>query len=189
MNIIIAISGATGVIYGIRLLEILNKTEHKTHLIISPWGEKIIELETDYSVSQIKSLTNYNYNYNNIMASLTSGSHTIDGMVVVPCSMKTLSAIAHGYADNLITRAADVTLKERRKLIIVPRETPLHSIHLENMTILTRLGGIILPPMPAFYHKPKSIDDVVIQTVGKILDQLNIKNKLFDRWQGEGIER
>ena len=184
MDIIVAITGSTGVIYGIRLLEILKETEHNTHLIISFWGEKNIEIETNYTVSQVKSLASYNYSYSNLGAAISSGSHPNDSMVIVPCSMKTLSSIAHGYSENLISRAADVTLKERKKLVIVPRETPLTTIHLENMLTITRAGGVILPPMPAFYYMPKTIDDIINHTVGKVLDQLKVSNSLFRRWEG-----
>jgi len=184
LHIIVAITGSTGVIYGIRFLETLKKTKHKSHLIISNWGENNIKVETNYTINQVKSLATYNYNFNNLGSSLASGSNPCEAMVVIPCSMKTLSAIAHGYTDNLISRAADVTLKEKRKLIIIPRETPLSLIHLENMTIIARSGGIILPPMPAFYCLPKSIDDIINYTIIKILKLLNIENNFFNKYHG-----
>lgn len=187
MNIIIAITGATGVVYGIRLLEVLKETKHKRHLVISPWGEKNIKIETDYTIKKVKSLATYNYSYYNLGALIASGSFLSDAMIVIPCSMKTLSAIASGYTDNLINRAVDVILKEKRKLIIVPRETPLNIIHLQNMITVANVGGIILPPIPAFYYNPKSVDDVINHTIGKILDQLNIKNEFFFRWRGVEI--
>ena len=186
MNIIVAITGSTGVIYGIRLLEAIKETKHKSHLIISPWGEKNVIIETSYTIKKVKSLADYNYDYYNLGALIASGSYLNDAMVVIPCSMKTLSAIASGYTDNLINRAIDVTLKEKRKLIIVPRETPLNIIHLQNMITVAKAGGIILPPIPAFYYKPKSVDDIINHTIGKILDQLNIKNNFF-RWRGVEI--
>ncbi|MEW6622696.1 MAG: UbiX family flavin prenyltransferase [Bacillota bacterium] len=184
MQLIVAITGTTGVIYGIRLLEAIRNTECKSHLIISPWGEKNIELETEYTAAQVKALADYTHDYNNLGSSISSGSFPVDGMAVIPCSMKSLSAMAHGYTNNLINRAADVTLKEKRKLVVVPRETPLNLIHLNNMTALCQAGAVILPPMPAFYHKPKTINDLVNQTVGKVLDQFKISHNLFERWHG-----
>jgi len=185
MRLIVAITGATGVIYGIKLLEILKKIDVETHLIISKWARKIIEEETDYSPEDIRRLASYNYESDNFNAPIASGSYKTEGMVVVPCSMKTLSSIAHGYADSLITRAADVVIKDKRKLILVPRETPLSVIHLENMLKLARLGVIILPPMPAFYYKPVNLEDIYSHIFSRILDQFGIDNHLFKRW-GEG---
>ena len=179
MRIIVAISGATGVIYGIKLLKALQKNKiFETHLLITPWAERIIKSETNFSIKQIISYASYYYEINDFDAPIASGSFKTDGMVVVPCSMKTLSAIAHGYANNLITRSADVIIKEQRKLILVPRETPLSTIHLENMIKLTRLGIVILAPMPAFYFKPESLNEIVDHLVNKILDHLGIKNNL-----------
>lgn len=185
MRLVVAITGATGVIYGIRLLEILKKLDIETHLIISKWAQKIIKEETDYSPEYIKGLACYNYKSDNFNVPIASGSYKTEGMVVIPCSMKTLSSIAHGYAADLITRAADVAIKDKRKLILVPRETPLSVIHLENMLKLARLGVIILPPMPAFYYKPVNLEDIYIHTLSRILDQFGIDNHLFKRW-GEG---
>lgn len=184
MNIVVGISGATGVQYGIRLLEVLKTTPHQTHLILTPWGAKNIEIETKHAVTAVQEMADYNYDYYNLGASLASGSYHVDGMVVMPCSMKTLSAVASGFTDNLLNRAVDVSLKERRPLILVPRETPLHIIHLENMIKMTKAGACILPPMPAFYHHPQSIEDIIDQTVGKVLDQLKIEHNLFQRWSG-----
>ncbi len=184
MNLIIGISGATGVIYGIRLLEVLKETGVSTHLILSEWGAKNIEIETEYSIAQVKSLASFVYENNNLGAKMASGSFPIDGMVIAPCSMKTLSGIAHGYGDSLLGRAADVNLKEGRKLILVIRETPLHLIHLENMVKTAKAGASILPPMPAFYHHPEKIQDIIDQTIGKILDQFGIAHQLFRRWEG-----
>lgn len=181
-RIIIGMSGSTGPIYGIRLLEVLKELDIETHLILSEWGEKTITIETDYKVDEVKALATYVHPATNQAAVISSGSFKTDAMVIVPCSMKTLSAVAHGYADNLVSRAADVVLKERRKLIMVPRETPLSDIHLENMLKLSRMGVVMMPPMPAFYNKPKSIMDMVDHTVSRLLDQLDIDNHLTKRW-------
>ena len=184
-KIVIGFSGASGIIYGIRLLEILNSINIQTYLIISEWAKKNIEIETDKSLEYVKSLSSVNYDNFKLDASVSSGSFLHDGMVIVPCSMKSLSSIANGYDDTLISRAASVTLKESRKLIIVPRETPLSRIHLENMVKLQEAGAIILPAMPGFYHKPSTIEEIIDHLVGKILDQLNIKHGLFKRWKDQ----
>jgi 4-hydroxy-3-polyprenylbenzoate decarboxylase len=185
MRLLIGINGATGVIYGIRLLQVLRDIKHiETHLIVSASGEQTIEIETRYKAAEIKALANYSYRIDDIAACLSSGSFKRDGMIVAPCSMKSLSAIAHSYADNLLTRAADVTLKERGKLLLLVRETPLHLGHLKNMISVTEMGGIIMPPLPAFYHMPQTIQDIVDHTVGKALDLFNIEHNLFKRWTG-----
>lgn len=187
MRILIGINGATGVIYGIRLLQVLSGIKNiETHLIVSSAGERTIEIETEYKASDVKALANYCYRIDDIAARLASGSFRREGMIVAPCSMRTLSAVAHSYADNLLTRAADVTLKERGKLLLLVRETPLHLGHLRNMVSVTEMGGIIMPPLPAFYHKPQSIQDIVDHTIGKALDLFNIEHSLFDRWPGTG---
>jgi 4-hydroxy-3-polyprenylbenzoate decarboxylase len=182
MRLIIGISGATGSIYGIRLLEILREKEIETHLIISSTSKKIILQETSYSKKTVEDLASFVYENDDLNASISSGSFKMDGMVIIPCSIKTLSGIAHSYNENLMIRAADVTLKERRKLILVVRETPLHCGHLELMLQANRMGAIILPPIPAFYFKPRTIDDLVNHTVGKILDLFQIDHHLFERW-------
>ena len=182
MKLIIAITGATGVIYGIRLLEILKNKNIETNLIITNWAEKIIKTETEYSLKQVNALALHCYKESDLNSSIASGSYKIDSMIVVPCSMKTLSAIANGYSENLVGRAADVVIKERRKLILVPREIPLSPIHIENMLKLAKLGVIILPPIPAFYNRPASIKDIVDHVVSRILDNLGIDNELFERW-------
>jgi len=182
-KIVIGFSGASGIIYGIRLLEILHSINIQTYLIISEWAKKNIEIETDNRLEYVKSLSSVNYDNFKLDASVSSGSFLHDGMVIVPCSMKSLSSIANGYDDTLISRAASVTLKESRKLILVPRETPLSRIHLENMIKLQDAGAIILPAMPGFYHKPSTISEIVDHLVGKILDQLKIKHDLFTRWK------
>lgn len=182
MKILISITGATGAIYGIRLLEALKETKHHTSLIISPWAEKTIELETSYQVDDVKSMANAVYEENDLMAAISSGSYGIDATIIAPCTMKTVAGIANGFSENLIIRTADVALKERKPLILMVRETPLSLIHLKNMTAITEAGGIILPPMPAFYHCPHTIEEVVNQSVGKALDMLHIEHRLFQRW-------
>ncbi|MDO7788222.1 UbiX family flavin prenyltransferase [Desulforamulus aquiferis] len=182
MRIIVAITGATGAIYGITLLQQLNKLGLETHLIMSSWAKQTIELETTYTPQQVAQLANICHDFDNLAASVASGSFKHQGMVICPCSMKTLAGLAHGYAENLIVRAADVTLKEGRQLILVPRETPLNTIHLENMLKLAHAGAVIQPPMPAFYHHPSTIQDLIIQTVGRILDRLGLENDLVKRW-------
>ncbi|RAP52576.1 MAG: aromatic acid decarboxylase [Methanosphaera sp. rholeuAM270] len=183
MKVIVGISGASGVIYAIRLLEELKKSGHETHLIISSIAKDIIEHETGYSVPEVENTANFVYDENDLNAVVNSGSFKFDAAVIIPCSMKTLSSISNGYGDNVITRVADVTLKERRQLIIVPRETPLRTVHLENMTRLSKEGAIILPAMPAFYHNPHSIDDQINFILGKIFDIMNIDNNLFTKWK------
>ena len=183
MKIVVCITGASGVIYGIRLLEELKKKEIETHLVISNMAKDIIEYETDYSVKDVESIASFFYDEDDLSAIINSGSFKFDATIIIPASMKTVSAISNGYADNTINRVADVTLKERRKLIIVPRETPLRTIHLQNMVNISREGGIILPPMPGFYHKPKTIDDQIDFIIGKIFDILDINNNLFTKWK------
>lgn len=182
-RLVVGISGASGVIYGIRLLEVLSKTEGlETHLVMSDSARRNIELETDYQVAQVEALADRLYQFKDIGASISSGSFKTVGMVVAPCSIKSLSALANSYNDNLLVRAGDVTLKEGRKLVVVVRETPLHAGHLELMLRLARSGAVILPPMPAFYHRPRDLQAIVDQTVGKILDQFDIDAGLFRRW-------
>jgi 4-hydroxy-3-polyprenylbenzoate decarboxylase len=183
VRLIVGISGASGSIYGIRLCEILRGyPEIETHLVITETGVKIIEEETPYRIAQIIDMVNYTYENNDLFAPVSSGSFITEGMVVAPCSAKTLSAIANSYTDNLLTRAADVMLKERRKLVLLFRETPLHLGHIENMKKITEMGGIILPPVPAFYCNPKTIDDLINHTLGKVLDLFGITHNLFKRW-------
>jgi 4-hydroxy-3-polyprenylbenzoate decarboxylase len=184
MRLIVGISGATGSIYGIRLLEALRRLKVEIHLVISPDGEKNIELETGYQVNEVKALADYVYEFSDVGAAIASGSFVTAGMVVAPCSVKSLSGIANSYNENLLIRAVDVCLKERRKLVLVVRETPLHKGHLQLMLRVAEVEGIILPPMPAFYHLPRTIEDIVDQTVGKILDQFGLDAGLFQRWHG-----
>ena len=187
-KIIVGISGATGVIYGIRLLEVLSKSpDIETHLIITEPAKQNIVIESGWKVSQVEALASYLYSNEDIGAAISSGSFKTEGMVVCPCSIKTMSSVASSYNNNLLVRAADVTLKEKRKLILVVRETPLHSGHLRRMAELSERGAIILPPMPAFYHHPKTIDDIINQTVGKILDHFDVEHQLYERWKGTEI--
>lgn len=185
-KIIIGISGASGSIYAIHLLKTLKNIPNvQTHLVISLWGKKNISVETNYSLKQINKLADFVYNSKDLGAKIASGSTLFDAMIIIPASMKTISAISIGYSDNLINRAADVSLKEHRKLILVPRETPLNAIHLKNMLTLTRLGAEIIPPIPQFYSRPKNIQDIINQETMKLLDRLNIPNNLLKRWEGD----
>ena len=182
-KIVVGITGSSGVIYGIKLLHFLKESEIETHIVLSKWAEKNIEIETDESVEEVKKLASFEYKENDMAASISSGSFKTDGMIIIPCSMKTLASIANGYDDNLISRAASVTIKENRKLVIVPRETPLSQIHLSNMLKLAEIGVTILPAMPGFYHRPKTINDLILHIVGKTLDQFEINNEVFKRWK------
>lgn len=184
-RLVVGISGATGAIYGIKMLEILKKTEIETHLIVTEAAKKTILLETEFEIEYVESLADYVYDVENIGGAVASGSFATMGMIVIPCSIKSLSAIANSYSDNLLVRAADVTLKEGRKLILVVRETPLHKGHLQLMLRAADMGAIIFPPVPSFYHVPKTIEGIVDQTVGKILDLFNIEHHLFKRWESE----
>ena len=184
-RLIVGMSGSSAVIYGIRLLEKLAKCEDvEVHLVISQAAKMTIGIETNYTSEQVEALADVVHNCKNIGASIASGSFKTMGMVVVPCSMKTLSAIANSYADNLIVRAADVVLKERRRLVIVPRETPLHVGHCELMLKVSQIGAILCPPAPAFYTQPKTIDDIIDHSVGRIMDLFDIDDNETERWQG-----
>jgi 4-hydroxy-3-polyprenylbenzoate decarboxylase len=187
-RIVVGISGASGVVYGIRLLEALagHAPDVERHLVITPSGERNIALETDVAVDAVREMADAVHDYHDLAAPIASGSFPVRGMVVAPCSIRSLSDIAHGHADNLLARAADVTLKEGRRLILVPRETPLHKGHLKLMLEAVDNGAVILPPVPAFYHRPATIADIVDQTVGKILDRLALPHTLYRRW-GEGV--
>ncbi len=184
-RLVVGISGASGVTYGVRLLQVLQDTDYETHLIISKSGELNIQIETDYDPADVKAMADYVYDHKNIAASLASGSFLTAGMVVVPCTIKTLSGIANSYNENLLVRAADVTLKEKRKLALVVRETPLHKGHLRLLTMAADMGAHILPPVPSFYHMPKTIEDIIDQTIGKIFDFMGIEHNLFNRWGEE----
>jgi 4-hydroxy-3-polyprenylbenzoate decarboxylase len=182
MRLIVGMSGATGAIFGVRLLEALRALDVETHLVVSPWADQTIKLETEYSPAEVRRLASVAYDPQNQAAAISSGSFVTAGMIVAPCSMKLLSAIAHGYGEDLIARAADVVIKERRKLVLIARETPLNSIHLENMLRLSNLGAVILPPMPAFYNRPRTLDDVVNHIVARALDQFGLHTDLTQRW-------
>jgi len=189
-KLIVGISGATGAIYGVRILEILAKVDDvETHLVLTRAGKMTIGVETLFSVKDVEALADVVHDINNVGASISSGSFRTAGMVIAPCSMKSMGGIANSLGGDLLVRAADVILKERKKLVLVVRETPLHLGHLEAMVALTRMGAVIFPPVPAFYHRPKSLDDVINQTVTRILDQFDIDVKLFHRWDEEGMSR
>ncbi|MDF1758135.1 MAG: UbiX family flavin prenyltransferase [Legionellaceae bacterium] len=185
-RIIIGISGSSGIIYGVRLLEELKKIEIETHLVVTKAGELTRSYETDISSKQLKSLASVCYPSTDITAPIASGSYKTMGMIVAPCSMKTLGEIANSTSSNLLTRAADVVLKERRRLVLMPRETPLHLGHLKNMVSVTEMGGIICPPMPAFYQNPTSIQELVNDSVGRVLDLFDIDSGLVKRWGEQG---
>ena len=185
LKVIVGITGATGAIYGVRILERLREAGVETHLVISRWGARTLLHETPYSREQVEALASVTYAASDMGAAISSGSFLTAGMVIAPCSAKTLGAIAHGYGDNLIHRAADVILKERRKLILAVREAPLSDIHLENMLKLAQIGAVILPPMPAFYNHPRTVDEVVDHTVARILDQFGIEMRGASRWSGD----
>ena len=182
LRLVLGISGASGVIYGLRTLEILHSMKIETHVVLSQWGEKNLEIETDKTIEYVRSLATALYGNDSLAAPISSGSFLHSGMIIVPCSMKTLASIANGYDETLISRAAGVTLKESRLLVVVPRETPLSRIHLQNMLKLAEAGAVILPAMPGFYHKPTSLQDMVDHLVSKIIDQFNIRNNLSRRW-------
>jgi 4-hydroxy-3-polyprenylbenzoate decarboxylase len=183
-RIVVGISGASGVIYGVSLLQCLQEKDYEIHLVLSDSGKRNIEIETAYKPSDLEKMVFRTYDNNDVGAALASGSFLTEGMVVVPCSVKTLSGIANSYGDNLLVRAADVVLKEKRKLVLVVRETPLHKGHLKLMMKATDIGAHILPPIPSFYHHPKTIEDIIHQTIGKIFDFLGIPHNLFRRWDG-----
>lgn len=184
MKLVIGISGATGAIYGIRILQVLKPIPIETHLVLTDSAKRTIEMETDFTVKEVESLADYVHDNRDIGAAISSGSFKTDGMIIAPCSIKSLSALANSYNDSLLVRAADVMLKEKRKLVLIPRETPLHAGHLKLLLALAEIGAVLLPPMPAYYHMPKTIDDIINQTVGKALDQFNIEHQLFKRWDG-----
>ncbi len=183
-RLIVGITGATGTIFGVRLLQMLHGSGVETHMVMSKWAARTLIHETQHTVEQVEALASRNYPLGDQGAAISSGSFVTLGMVVVPCSMRTLAAIANGMADNLIHRAADVILKERRKLVLVVRESPLHDIHLENMLKLSRMGVVILPPVPAFYNHPQSLDDMINHVTMRVLDQFDIHLDVMNRWDG-----
>jgi flavin prenyltransferase len=189
-RLIVGISGATGAIYGVRMLEILARVKDvETHLVMSRAAKLTIQVETPHSVKDVEAMADVVHDVGNVGASISSGSFRTEGMVIAPCSMKSMGGIAHSVGGDLLVRAADVILKERKKLVLVARETPLHLGHLESMAALTRMGAVIFPPVPAFYHRPKTLDDIINQTVTRILDQFDIDVTLFERWSDEQMRR
>ncbi len=184
-KLVVGMSGATGAVLGVRLLEVLADTPVETHLVVSKWAQQTLEHETDKTLDDLRQLADFAYAAGEMGAAISSGSFHTDGMVIVPCSMRTVSAISSGSGDNLVHRAADVILKERRKLVLVARESPLNDIHLENLLKLSRMGVTILPPVTAFYNHPQSISDMVDHIVMRILDQFDIPRDLMPRWNGE----
>ena len=187
MRLIVGISGASGVIYGIRLLEILKDlADVETHLVLSNGAKLNLSLETDWALTDVEALADVVHSDQNLAATIASGSYTTDGMVIVPCSMKTLSGVVNSYADTLLVRAADVVLKEQRRLVLVPRETPLHTGHCRLLLEASQTGAVIVPPMPAFYNDPQSVDDIIDHTVGRLLDLFGIDSGLVKRWKGAG---
>ena len=183
-RLIVGITGATGTIFGVRLLQMLHGSGVETHMVMSKWGARTLIHETRHTVEEVEALATHNYSLGDQGAAISSGSFLTLGMVIVPCSMRSLAAIANGLADNLIHRAADVILKERRKLVLVVRESPLHDIHLENMLKLSRMGVMILPPVPAFYNHPQNLDDMINHVTMRILDQFDIHLDVMNRWDG-----
>jgi len=183
-RLIVGMTGSSGAVFGIRLLEALKNSEVESHLVISKWAQRTIEHETSHTVEQVRALATVVHSQGDMGASISSGSFVTEGMVVIPCSMRTLGSIANGYGEHLVHRAADVILKERRRLVLVVRETPLSEVHLENMLKLARMGVIMLPPMPAFYNHPQSVDDIVNHIVGRVLDQFGIAAPFAKRWDG-----
>jgi flavin prenyltransferase len=183
-RLIVGMTGSTGAVFGIRLLEALKHSEVESHLIISKWAQRTIEHETRHTIEQVRALATVVHSQGDMGASISSGSFITDGMVVIPCSVRTLGGIANGYGEHLVHRAADVILKERRRLVLVVRETPLSEVHLENMLKLARMGVVMLPPMPAFYNHPKTIDDVIDHIVFRVLDQFGIQVPFAKRWDG-----
>jgi flavin prenyltransferase len=189
MRLVVGMTGATGAAIGIRLLEVLRALGVETHLVLSMWAKATIAMETDNTVRQVQALATRSYGHQEQAAAISSGSFRTDGMIIAPCSMKTLAAIRIGYGEGLIARAADVTLKERRRLVLVPRETPLSEIHLENMLALTRMGTVMVPPMPAFYNRPAGLSDIVDHVVARVLDQFGLETDLTTRWEGPSTAR
>jgi 4-hydroxy-3-polyprenylbenzoate decarboxylase len=189
-RVIVGISGATGATYGIRLLQVLRSVDSiETHLVMSPAAKRTLSLETDYSIEQVEQLADCVHKSSDIAAAISSGSFRAAGMIVAPCSIKTVSGIANSYSENLLLRAADVTLKERRPLVLLVRETPLHLGHLRLLVQVAEMGAVVMPPMPAFYHRPVNLQEIVDQTVNRALDMLKIdlEQDLFDRWQGPDV--
>ena len=185
MRVVVGISGGSGSIYAISLLKALKELNIETHLVVSTMGEYVTEHECGVNLEELKGLATYYHDNKNFAAPIASGSFKVDQTIILPCSMKTLASVAHGFSDSLIARACDVTIKEGRKLILVPRETPLSSIHLDNMSKLSKMGVVIFPPSPGFYNHPETIEDIVLNMTGRLLDIMGIENNLVDRWEGQ----
>ena len=185
MRVVVGISGGSGSIYAISLLKALKELNIETHLVVSTMGEYVTEHECGVNLEELKGLATYYHDNKNFAAPIASGSFKVDQTIILPCSMKTLASVAHGFSDSLIARACDVTIKEGRKLILVPRETPLSPIHLDNMSKLSKMGVTIFPPSPGFYNHPETIEDIVLNMTGRILDTMGIENNLVDRWEGQ----
>lgn len=185
MKVVVGISGGSGAIYAVSLLKALKEMNIETHLVVSTMGEYVTEHECGISLEELKGMATHFHDNKNFAAPIASGSFKVDSMVVIPCSMKTLAGIASGFSDGLLTRACDVTIKEQRKLILVPRETPLSPIHLENMLKLSKMGVSIVPPTPGFYNHPETLEDIVLNMTGRILDMMGIDNALVNRWKGQ----
>lgn len=184
MKVVVGISGGSGAIYAVSLLKALEELDIETHLVVSTMGAYVMEHECGITLNQLKGMATYFHDNKNLAAPIASGSFKVDAMIVLPCSMKTLSGVANGYTDGLLSRACDVMIKEGRKLILVPREAPLSSIHLENMLKLSRMGITIFPPSPGFYSHPETIEDMVLDITGRLLDTIGVENTLVNRWQG-----
>lgn len=184
MKIVVGISGGSGAIYGVSLLKALKELNIETHLVVSTMGEYVTNHECGVNLEQLKGLASYYHDNKNFAAPISSGSFKVDKTIIVPCSMKTLASVANGFSDSLLSRSCDVAIKEGRKLILVPRETPLSPIHLENMLKLSRMGVTIFPPAPGFYNHPESLEDIVLNITGRLLDMLDIENNLISRWKG-----
>lgn len=184
MKIVVGISGGSGAIYGVSLLKALKELNIETHLVVSTMGEYVTNHECGVTLEQLKGLASYYHDNKNFAAPISSGSFKVDKTIIVPCSMKTLASVANGFSDSLLSRSCDVAIKEGRKLILVPRETPLSPIHLENMLKLSRMGVTIFPPAPGFYNHPESLEDIVLNITGRLLDMLDIENNLISRWKG-----
>src|SRR5215470_3788587 len=188
-RLVVGITGATGIILGVRLLQVLQESEVETHLVMSKWASRTLTHETPFTVDDVRRMASFSYKPGDQGAAISSGSFLTAGMVVVPCSVRTLAAIAHGHGDNLLHRAADVVLKERRKLVLVVRESPFSEIHLENMLKLARMGVVILPPIPAFYNNPQNLDDMINHITMRVIDQFDIHLDVMNRWDGVLLDR
>lgn len=185
LRIAVAVTGATGAMFGVRILQRLGAMDVETHLVVSKWGRRTIEHETQYTLDAVRAMADVVHSVGDQAATLSSGSFRLDGMVIAPCSMRTVAAVAHGLADNLITRTADVVLKERRKLLLLARESPLSDIHLQNLLTVSRAGAVVFPPVPAFYNQPRSLDDMLDHIAGRALDQLGLESADLRRWDGK----